>query len=80
MFDQVFSSIIIFLLSYIGILSIKKAPGAGTLIIPLIIAVVFRIVAGRKFARPLKSLAVHAAADLDRADMVRLATHNVPYA
>jgi hypothetical protein len=72
MFDMVYASVLIFLLSAIGILGLKVAEGAPLLVPLLIGAVVWRIVVQQKLARPLKEMSMHTAADLDRQDLVRL--------
>eukprot|EP00892_Ulva_mutabilis_P001308 jgi/Ulvmu1/11178/UM072_0014.1 len=69
MYNQMLVGIFIFQLSYIGILSIKKFPYSVILFIPTIVTACWAFVVYHKFARPLKFLAVHTAADLDRADL-----------
>lgn len=69
MFHQMLVGIFVFQLTYIGILSIKKFPYSVLLILPLIITACWALMVHRKFAQPLKTLAVHTAADLDRADL-----------
>lgn len=71
MYNQMLVAILVFQISYIGILSIKKFPYSVLLIIPLIVTICWALMVYRKFAEPLNFLAVHAAADLDRADLVR---------
>lgn len=78
MYRQMLVGIIVFQISYIGILSIKKFPYSVLLVIPLIVTVCWALMMHRKFAEPLKHLAVHAAADLDRADLVRTASAPLP--
>lgn len=71
MFDMIYASVLIFLLTAIGILGTKSSPGS-VLLVPLLVgAIVWRIVIGRKLARPLKEMSMHTAADLDRQDLVR---------
>lgn len=73
MFDMIYSSVIIFLLTAIGVLGVKESPGPALLTILLVGAIVWRIVVQKKLARPLKEMSMHTAADLDRQDLVRLA-------
>lgn len=70
MCDMIYASVLIFLLSAIGILGVKVADGAPLLIPLLVGAIVWRIVLQRKLARPLKEMSMHTAADLDRQDLV----------
>jgi hypothetical protein len=70
MFDMIYAALLIFLLSAIGILGVKKAPGAPLLVLLLIGTILWRIAAGKTLARPLKEMSLHTAADLDRQDQV----------
>lgn len=71
MFNQMLVGLIVFQLTYIGILGVKRFPFSVLLIIPLIITLCWAVMINRKFGQPLRHLAVHTAADLDRADLVR---------
>ena len=71
MYNQMLVGILVFQLTYIGILSIKKFPYSVLLFIPTIVTICWAGMVQRKFGKPLRFLAVHTAADLDRADLVR---------
>lgn len=72
MFDMIYASVLIFLLSAIGILGLKSSEGSPLLVLLFIGAIVWRIVVQKTLARPLKEMSMHTAADLDRQDLVRI--------
>ena len=72
-FEQVYVALIIAVVGNAVLFGIMNNGGAAAACIPLIIFVVlFRIAVARTFDRPMHNLSFHAAADLDRADKVRL--------
>lgn len=79
-FDQIIFGMFIFLLGNLALLGIKKFAYAPILIIPILLLVLFRYVAGKAFGRPMKTLAAHAAADLDRGDEACRRARAVPSA
>ena len=72
-FEQIYIGVIVMLVSMLALFGINNAPVQSILLVPLLaVAVLFRIAVARTFDRPMHNLSFHAAADLDRADKVRL--------
>jgi hypothetical protein len=70
-FDQIYMGMMVMLISYFALFSVKKFAIGTALTIPLIILLIlYRGAITTTFKRPMEVLSLHAAADLDRADKV----------
>lgn len=67
-FEQVFIGLVVAELSMLGILAAKGFAPSVAIVPLLVLTALFRHFAGQRFARPMRTLSLHAAADLDRAD------------
>ena len=73
--DQIYTGLLIALIGYAALFGIKSFAIGAALVVPLIFAVcIVWLLSGAAYGQGMHTLPLHAAADLDRADVVRPAT------
>ena len=73
LYGQLLFGVMTFLIVNLGYFIIKLfAPGPPILVVLIILWLLYNHKVKKKYMRPMQLVSVHAAADLDRADTVRL--------
>lgn len=67
----------LFAVAMLIILGLRRFAFAWLMLLPILVCVLFRRAVAASFDRPLANLSLHAAADLDRADLVRFPSHSL---
>lgn len=69
---QIYIGMLVWLIGTAALFGVKRFAAGSIAMIPLIVlAVIYRVAVRNTFEKPMKVLAIHAAADLDRGDGVR---------